>query len=106
MNPKMLKKAMKKMGVKQTEIDAIEVVIKTKDGKYVVKNPEVLQINMMGQESLQVTGDMVFVEEEEEIKKGDVQLVMKQAKCSEEEALKALEKADGDIAQAILELEF
>lgn len=105
MNPKMMQKAMKKMGVKQKSIDAEEVIIKTKDGNLVIKNPEVMQINMMGQETLQVSGKIERLEEEM-IKREDVKLVMEQAKCSEEKAKEALEKANGDIAQAILEVEF
>jgi nascent polypeptide-associated complex subunit alpha len=104
MNPKMLKQAMKKMGVKQEELDAYEIIIKTRDGDYVIKDPQVMKVNMMGQESLQVTGDMQKLEEE--FKADDVKLVMEQAKCTEEEAREALEKSNGDIAQAILELEF
>ncbi|MFH1328749.1 MAG: nascent polypeptide-associated complex protein [Candidatus Bathyarchaeota archaeon] len=104
MNPKMLKQAMKKMGVKQEEIDAYEIIIKTRNGDYVIKDPQVMKVNMMGQESLQITGDMKKLEDE--VKADDVKLVMEQAKCTEGEARKALEKSNGDIAQAILELEF
>jgi nascent polypeptide-associated complex subunit alpha len=102
MNPKMLKQAMKKMGVKQEQIDAYEVIIKTHDGNFIIKDPEVMKVNMMGQESLQVSGNIELMEDE--IKEDDVKLVMEQANCSEAEAKKALEKAGGDIAQAILEL--
>lgn len=105
MNQKMIKQAMKKMGVKQQEIDAYEVVIKTSEGEYVIKDPTVMKVNMMGEETLQITGEMVLVEEEV-VKEEDVKLVMEQAKCSEEQAREALEKTKGDIAQAILELEF
>ncbi len=101
-NPKMLKQAMKKMGVKQEEMDAYEVIIKTRDGNYSIKNPQVMKVVMMGQESLQITGDMEKVEKD---RGDDVRLVMEQAKCSEDDARKALEKSDGDIAQAILGLE-
>ncbi|MFH0798312.1 MAG: nascent polypeptide-associated complex protein [Candidatus Woesearchaeota archaeon] len=101
-NPKMLKQAMKKMGVKQEEIDAYEVIIKTREGDYSIKNPQVMRVEMMGQESLQITGGMEKVEAGTS---DDVRLVMEQAKCSEGEAKKALEKSNGDIAQAILGLE-
>jgi len=101
-NPKMLKQAMKKMGVKQEEMDAYEVIIRTRDGDYSIKNPQVMRVEMMGQESLQITGDMEKVEKD---RGDDVRLVMEQAKCSEDDARKALEKSNGDIAQAILGLE-
>lgn len=101
-NPKMLKQAMKKMGMRQEGIDAYEVIIKTHDGDYSIRNPEVMRVVMMGQESLQITGEMERIESG---KPDDVKLVMEQAKCSEDEARKALEKSGGDIAQAILGLE-
>mgnify|MGYP001559297761 CR=1 FL=1 len=101
-NPKMLKQAMKKMGVKQEEIDAYEVIIRTHNGDYSIKNPEVMKVEMMGQESLQITGEMERVVAG---RNDDVKLVMEQARCSEDEARRALEKSNGDIAQAILELE-
>lgn len=100
-NPKMLKDAMKKMGVKQEQIEAYEVVVKTEHGDYVIKNPEVMKVVMMGQESLQVTGEMHLVEK---IKEEDVKMVMEQTGCSEKEARKALQDCDGDLAEAILQL--
>ncbi|GAA5825408.1 hypothetical protein JCM10212_007132, partial [Sporobolomyces blumeae] len=38
-----------------------------------------------------------------DVDEGDVELVVKQANCSREQATKALQNADGDIVQAILE---
>ena len=102
MNPRDLEKAMKKLGVKQEAIDATEVIIKTPGKNLVIHNPEVVKVNMMGQETLQITGDI----EEEEIEKfneDDVKTVMAQTGCSKEEALEALE-SEGDIAGAILKI--
>lgn len=102
-NPKQLEKAMKQMGVRQEEIDATEVVIKTHDKELVIRNPHVTKVNMMGQESIQITGSI----EERDLKpynKEDVKTVMEQAGCSEEEAREALEKSKGDLAEAILSL--
>lgn len=101
MNPKMLKDAMKKMGVQQEQIPAIEVVIKTENGQFVIKDPEVMKVKMMGQESLQITGEMEFVKEVDE---EDVKVVQAQTGCNKEDARKALEETDGDIAEAILRL--
>lgn len=102
-NPKQLEKAMKRMGVKQEEINATEVIIKTTDKELVIKDPHVAKVNMMGQESLQITGSI----EERELKsykEEDVKTVVEQANCSEEEAREALEKSKGDLAEAILSL--
>lgn len=103
LNPKDLEKAMKKLGVKQEEIDANEVIIKCNDKELVVKNPKVLKINMMGQESLQITGE-IEERELEEYNEEDIKTVIEQVKCSREEAVKALEESNGDIAGAILSL--
>ena len=102
MNPKLVKQAMKKMGVKEEHIDAIEVIIKTHDKELIIRNPDVSRVTMMGQESLQITG---HIEEYELVNEDDIKTIMEQTKCSEEEAKKALTEADGDIAEAILSLQ-
>ena len=103
-NPKQLEKVMKQMGVKQQEIEATEVVITLKDRDLIIRHPHVTKVNMMGQESLQVTGD---IEERprEAYSPEDVRTVMDQAHCSEAEARKSLDQAHGDLAEAILRLE-
>lgn len=100
-NPKQLEQAMKRMGVKQEKIDATEVIIKTTSGNLVIRDPEVMKVNMMGQESLQITGT---IEEESTISQEDIETVAEQAGVSEDEAKKALERNNGDLAEAILEL--
>ena len=102
MNKKALEQAMKKLNIKQEEIDATEVIIKTKDKNLIIRNPQVSKVNMMGQESIQIIGDI----EEEELEKftgDDIKTVMSQAECSREEAISALE-SEGDIAGAIISL--
>ncbi|MDO8556285.1 MAG: nascent polypeptide-associated complex protein [Nanoarchaeota archaeon] len=103
MNKKAMEQAMKKLGVKQEEIPATEVIIKTAEGKdLVIRNPQVMKVNMMGQETLQITGD---IEEVSSFSGDDVKTVMEQANVSEEQAREALESAHGDMAQAILDLQ-
>lgn len=102
MNPKQLEQAMKKLGVKQEEIQASEVIIKCGNKNLVIKDPHVVKINMMGQNSLQITGDM---HEETAISEEDVTTVAQQANVSKEEAKKALEESNGDLAEAILKLQ-
>ena len=102
-NPKMMKQAMKKMGMKQEEIDASEVIIKCPDKEIVIKNPDVAKVDAMGQVNYQVSGDV----EERSLSKfseDDVETVVSQANCSEEEAKEVLERNSGDIAKSILEL--
>ena len=103
MNPRDLQKAMKGLGMKQEEIEASEVVIKCTDKELVVHNPQVMKVNVMGQESLQITGE---IEERllSSIKDEDIESVVEQTGVSRENALKALEENDGDIAKTILHL--
>lgn len=103
LNPKQLQKAMQRMGIQQKEIDAVEVIIRTKKKEIIINNPEVSLVNMMGQESFQITGDI----EERELKNyndDDIKTVMDQTNCSKKEAIDALEKSKGDLAEAILSL--
>jgi len=102
-NPKQMEKMMKQLGVKQEEIEADEVIIKCADKDLVIKNPGVQRVNMMGQESLQITGNIEEVSHEK-FNEDDVKLVMEQTDCSEAKARKFLEKNEGDIAKTILEL--
>lgn len=98
---------MRQMGMSQKELNATEVVIKTSEGKELVfSNPQVQAIKMQGQETFQLSGD--YVERETsvklEISDDDVNMVVEQAGVSKEEAMKALDDAKGDIAQAIVNL--
>ena len=101
MDPRKMQKMMNRMGIKQQEIDAIEVIIKTTDKNLIIRNPNVIKIDMMGQKTLQITGD---IEEESSISEDDIKTVSEQAEVSESEAKSALEESDGDLAEAILNL--
>ncbi len=100
-NPRDMQKAMKKLGIQQEEIPALEVIIKTQKGTLLIKNPQVTKVNMMGQESFQISGDIV----EESISEEDITMVMEQAGVSREKAKKALEEHKGDLAETILALQ-
>ena len=102
MNPRDVEKAMKRMGIKQDKLDAIEVIIRLSDKELVIRNPEVLKINMMGQQSFQISGD---IEEraQELFSQEDVDTIVEQTGCSEDEAREALE-SEGDLAAAILKI--
>ncbi len=104
LNPKDLQKAMKKMGMKQEEIEAEEVIIKCPDKEIIVKNPNVVRVNMMGQDSLQITGE-ITEQEGSSISEEDIKTVASQANVSEEKAKQALENNNGDLAKAIMELQ-
>lgn len=106
MNPKQMKQAMKQMGIKQDEIPAVEVIIKLKDKEIRITEPSVQRIVMQGQESFQVSGNVIEsgVDNTPDISEDDISLVMIQTNCSREEARAAIEICEGDLAQAIIEL--
>ena len=57
-NPKQLEKAMKQMGVKSEDIPADEVIIRSAGKEIVISNPTVTKVNMMGQDSFQISGSV------------------------------------------------
>ena len=101
MNPKKMQKVMQQMGIKQEEIKAKEVIIKGEDMDLIIRDPQIMKIDMMGQEILQVSGS---IEELNSVKEEDIETVAEQAKVSREKAKKALEKNKGDLAEAIMNL--
>jgi len=102
LDPKKMQAVMKQMGINQKEIDASKVTIEKTDGnKITINNPSVTKIVMQGQESFQISGE---VTEDQGISKEDVTTVMEKTSSTREQAEKALEKSDGDLAEAILEL--
>ncbi len=101
-NQRQLEKAMKRMGMQATQIDADEVIIKTPDKDIVISSPSVTLMNAMGQQSFQITGDVEERGREKFIDE-DVKIVMEKAGVGEAAAKKAL-KEEGDIASAILKL--
>ncbi len=105
-NPREMQKAMKKMGIKQEDIEAQEVIIRATGRDFVFKSPQVSRINMMGQETYQIIGEAEEIERiaEAEIKEEDIQTVMSQSNCNKEEAIGALKESNGNLAEAILKL--
>ena len=102
MDPKNMAKMMKQMGIKSDEIDATKVTIELKEGgRLVIFEPSVVQIEMKGEKSFQISGK---VQEEEDAGEDDIRMVMEAAGCSREEAMNALRETDGDIAEAIIHL--
>lgn len=106
MNPKQMKQAMKQMGIKQDEIPATEVIIKTPEKEIIIKEPSVQKIIMQGQETFQISGNTEEQETDKtpNINEEDIEMVMTQTNCTKEEAKAAIEICEGDLAQAIIEL--
>jgi nascent polypeptide-associated complex subunit alpha len=106
-NPKKMQAMMKQMGMSQDEIDANRVIIETDDGNIIINEPSVVKINMQGQESFQITGEVSEEEVEEEVEDNneeDLKTIMEKTDCTQEEAKKALEESNNDLTEAILSL--
>jgi len=111
MNPRNAKRMMQRMGMNMEEMpDVQEVIFRTSQKEIVVENAQVAVLDMQGQKIFQVTGNVneralesnatkVTIPEE------DVQLVADQTGKSLEDANRALETSDGDLAKAILLLQ-
>ena len=107
MNPRQMQQAMKKLGLKQEDIDAIAVIIRTKKEDIIITDPSVQKIDMGGQINYQISGveEVRKIEEEIEISQEDIQTVMEQASVSKEKAKTALKENKGDLAAAILSIQ-
>ena len=103
MNPKQLEKMARKMGMQMEQIDAEEVIIRTPDKELVIRNPSVSKVNMMGQETFQISGQIEergkkpFTEE-------DIETVMDQTGADRAEVERVLMETRGDLAETILKL--
>lgn len=107
MNPRQMQAMMKQMGMKQVDIAAEQVIIRTADKDIVIDNPQVAKVTMMGQETYQISGaareekrGVTYVPSDE-----DVETVMSQANVDKDKAVEALTTSNGDIAEAILSLQ-
>jgi alpha-NAC-related protein len=102
-SPKQLEKMAKKMGIQSTQIDAEEVVIRTQDSDIIIHNPQVAKVNMMGQETFQISGE-IEEREREDFSDADVEMVSERTGVSQKDARAALQKYGG-IAEAIIGLQ-
>jgi nascent polypeptide-associated complex subunit alpha len=124
MNPRKMQKMMEQMGIDMTDIDAEEVIIRTPDEELVFTDAEVQLMEAQGQKTYQVVGDPESrerseggdgtadeAESESEASGGsgvdedDVELVAMRAGVDEATAREALEDTDGDLADAVDQLE-
>jgi len=101
-------RAMQKMGMQVKEVEgAREVVIITNDRRIIIEEPNVAAVTLQGQQIYQITGGRQKEEplaKAEIVSEEDAQLVSDQAGVSIEEAKKALEATEGDLARAIVHL--
>jgi len=101
MDKRQMEKMMKQMGIASEELEATEVVIRTKDKDILISSPQVTKIKMGGTATFQIAGEVT--ERPAGFSEGDVNIIMDQAGVGEAEARAAL-KTEGDIAAAIIKL--
>ena len=116
MSPKQIARMMKKMGIKQEEVEgAKEVIIRFDDKEWIIENAQVMMIKQGNSESYQISGRKVEkhlkdvetvsqLEEEIVIPIEDAALVASQTGVDIEVAKEALRETKGDLAAAILKL--
>ncbi|MDI6805621.1 MAG: nascent polypeptide-associated complex protein [Candidatus Bathyarchaeia archaeon] len=108
-SPREARRMMQRMGLSMDTIPEVEqVIIKTSSKEITIEEPEVAIMEMQGQKIFQVTGGKISekaVERKLTIPEEDVRLVADQTGKSPEEARKALEECQGDLAKAILLLQ-
>ena len=103
-NKKTLEKAMKRLGMKQEEIPAKKVIIECSDKNIIIENPHVSKINAMGQETIQIIGN-IKEEPKENFTEEDIKLVMEKTNKPYDICKDALKKTGGDLSEAILLLQ-
>ena len=85
------------MGMQMDNIPATEVIIRTNEKDIVIRSPQVSKIKMQGQETFQISGEIIETESSDE---EDIQLIIQKTGVSKEKAEELL-KETGDIALAI-----
>ena len=112
-NPRQMKQAMKRLGITTEELnDVEEVIIRTRDKEYLIKEAAVTMMDMQGQRTFQIVGEATVQDRktmsakpaEPSVPEEDVQLVMGQTGASREQAMKALKESGGQPAEAILKI--
>lgn len=94
---------MKQMGISQEDIPATRVTIEKPDNsKIIIENPSVVKVNMQGQDSFQISGEVS--EEDAGVSEEDIKTVVEKTGADETKARATLEKNNGDLAETILEL--
>lgn len=106
MDPRALKRMMDSMGMKTSEIDADRVIIEGKGKNIVIENPSVTMIEVQGNTSFQISGNVSESEKtvKIEITDDDIKTVMDQTGKDKDTVKKTLEETNGDIAEAIIKL--
>ena len=118
MNPREAKRMMQRMGMSMDQVEDVEqVIIRSRSKDIVIDQPEVAIMQMGGQKIFQVAGGTVTEKApgaaalpgsapaKPAVSEEDARLVADQTGKSLDEAKRALEECEGDLAKAILLLQ-
>jgi len=121
MDPRKMKQMMEQMGIDMEDIDAEEVIIRTPDEELVFTDADVQLMEAQGQKTYQVVGDpesrdrgdggdggdsdAETSDDGSAVDPDDVEIVAMRTGVDEETAREALEANDGDLADAVDQLE-
>ena len=104
-NPRQMNQMMKRLGINVKEIENVKkVIIQTDKKEYIFDDAEVTIMDAQGQKTFQISGRPKILDLKDEINKEDIDLIIEQTGKTVEEAKKALEETNGDIAEAIIKL--
>ncbi|MDI6855442.1 MAG: nascent polypeptide-associated complex protein [Candidatus Thermoplasmatota archaeon] len=104
LSPKQIERAMRQLGISVEELENVEeVIIRTASKEYLFRKPSVTVMLVQEQKTYQVAGEPEI--KERGMQASDIELVAQQANVTLEQAKKALEATQGDIAEAILKLQ-
>ena len=96
---------MKRLGINVKEIENVKkVIIQTDKKEYIFDDAEVTIMDAPGQKTYQISGRPKILDLKTEINKEDIDLIIEQTGKTFDEAKKALEETNGDIAEAIIKL--
>ena len=108
-SPREAKRMMQRMGLSMDSMPDVEqVIIRTGSKEITIEEPEVAIMEVQGQKIFQVAGGKITEKAAERkitIPEEDIRLVADQTGRNLEEARKALEECEGDLAKAILLLQ-
>lgn len=106
LNPRKMQQMMRQLGIQQTEVPAYEVIIRSEDKEIIITNPSVAKVNMMGQESFQISGEVHErnISSELNFSEDDIRMVIDQTGVTREKAEQSLKLHKGDLAETILSL--
>jgi len=111
-NPRQMKQAMKKMGIRNTELkDVSEIIIRMPNEELVFRYPEVSIMEVQGNKTYQISGEpesrplgTVDGDAGCAVPSEDIELVMSQTGCDKDTAVSALRECNGQPAEAIIKI--